>query len=75
VMDRLRAAMVRAGGEKALGHFYAASLNGSILSQDQSLLPVLVNALSTFGWLRDAYVARPDPLGEVWRAARVQADR
>ena len=61
------------GGEEALGAEIGALPIHAPLSMIEAPAG-LVRALSGIAWLREAYVRRPDPVGEVWKRARVQQE-
>ena len=61
------------GGEEGLG----AEIGALPIHAPLSIIEApagLVRALSGITWLKEAYVRRPDPVGEVWMRARVQQE-
>jgi len=61
------------GGEEGLG----AEIGALPINAPLSIIEApagLVRALSGIAWRRDAYVRRPDPVGEAWKRARGQQE-
>jgi len=61
------------GGEEGLG----AEIGALPINAPLSIIEApagLVRALSGIAWLKEAYVRRPDPVGEVWKRARGQQE-
>ncbi|HET7401217.1 MAG TPA: hypothetical protein VFJ62_05530, partial [Usitatibacter sp.] len=61
------------GGEEGLG----AEIGALPIHAPLSIIEApagLVRSLSEITWLTEAYVRRPDPVGEAWRRARVQQE-
>ena len=74
VVARVRDAIRDAGGADALAGFLAMGMDGPLTGQPHPLLDGMRHALAPFGWLKDEYVARPDPVGEHWAGAREAAN-
>ena len=74
VVARVRDAVRVTGGVEALAGFLAMGMNGPLLAQPHPLVEALQQALAPFGWLKDEYAPRPDPVGERWANARGAAN-
>lgn len=74
VVTRVRDAVRAAGGVDALAGFLAMGMNGPLPEQSHPLPEGMRHALAPFGWLKDEYAPRPDPVGERWANAREAAN-
>ena len=74
VVIRVRDAVRVTGGVEALAGFLAMGMNGPLAAQPHPLVAALQQALSPFGWLKDEYTPRPDPIGARWANAREAAN-
>lgn len=75
VVSRLRSAVVGAGGETSLAECVAIGTTAALSDSESPLSANLTNALATFTWLRTPYTERDDPVGEMWKQARLAAER
>jgi hypothetical protein len=74
VVARVRDAVRATGDVEALAGFLAMGMNGPLVDQPHPLALALQQALAPFGWLREVYTPRPDPIGERWANAREAAN-
>jgi len=75
VVRRIRSAVMDAGGEKSLAECVAIGTTAALSEPGNALSTCLTNALSPFTWLRAPYTERCDPIGEMWKQARLAAER
>ena len=75
VDDAVRSAVQASGSERGLATFIARGLDGPLADQSHPLLDNLEASLARFAWLQQAYTTRPDPVGELWAAAREAANQ
>lgn len=74
MVARVREAVRAAGGTQGLASFLAMGMNGPLAVQAHPLVTSLQEALALFGWLREEYAPRADPVGERWANAREAAN-
>jgi hypothetical protein len=71
VVAHLRDALAIAGGDDALAVVLSVGLEAARADDDTGLYRNLRAALGPFGWLRQTYLPRPDPVGDRWKRARI----
>ena len=61
------------GGEDKLASLLGAGMKRSIADGECDLIEGLICALSKVYWLKEQYLPRPDPIGDMWKVAKRQA--
>jgi|APFre7841882724_1041349.scaffolds.fasta_scaffold10890_1 hypothetical protein len=74
VVAQVRDAVLATGGVETVAGFLAMGMDGPLAGQPHALVEALQQALAPFGWLREEYTPRPDPVGTTWTNAREAAN-